>query len=96
VGDGIRTRDTQIHNLKPDSRIPKSVQDLRSEPRGVALHLPYGPEGPPPDLAAVVAAWRTLPEPIRAAILAMVRAASALPERRVSDKTDGTPAGGGR
>jgi hypothetical protein len=29
-----------------------------------------------PDLAAVVSAWPTLPEPIRAGILAMVRAAS--------------------
>jgi hypothetical protein len=30
----------------------------------------------PPDLAAVVAAWPTLPEPIRAGILAIVKAAS--------------------
>jgi hypothetical protein len=36
--------------------------------------LPY--EGLPPDLAAVVAAWPTLPEPVRAGILAMVRTAS--------------------
>jgi len=28
-----------------------------------------------PDLAAIVTAWPTLPEPIRAGILAMVRAA---------------------
>jgi hypothetical protein len=41
-----------------------------------------------------VAAWTTLPEPIRAGIMALVRAASVLPERRASDKTDGTPAGG--
>jgi hypothetical protein len=48
-----------------------------------------------PDLAAVVTAWPTLPEPIRAAIMAMVRAASVLPEHSGPDKTDGTPAGGG-
>jgi hypothetical protein len=38
--------------------------------------LPYGATETPPDLAAVVAAWPTLPEPIRAGILAMVKAAS--------------------
>jgi hypothetical protein len=32
----------------------------------------------PPDLAAVAAAWPDLPEPIRAGILAMVKAASGL------------------
>jgi len=48
-----------------------------------------------PDLAAVVAAWPTLPEAIRAGILAMVRAASVRPECRVSHKTDETPVGGG-
>jgi hypothetical protein len=42
-----------------------------------------------------VAAWPTLPEAIRAGIMAMVRAASVLPERRISDKSDETPAGGG-
>jgi hypothetical protein len=68
---------------------------LRPDLRGVALHLPYGSEGPPPDLAAVVAAWPNLPEPIRAGIQAMVKAASVLPERRVSDNTDETPAGRG-
>jgi hypothetical protein len=41
--------------------------------------LPYGPDGTPPDLAAVVAAWPTLPEPIRAGILALVRAAAPAP-----------------
>ena len=30
----------------------------------------------PPDLAAVVAAWPTLPEPVKAGILAMVKAVS--------------------
>jgi hypothetical protein len=49
----------------------------------------------PPDLAAVVATWPTLPEAIQAGILAMVRAAAVLPARRDSDKTDGTPVEGG-
>jgi hypothetical protein len=42
--------------------------------------LPY--EEVPPDLAAVVAAWPTLPEPIRAAVLALVKAASGEVSRR--------------
>jgi len=38
--------------------------------------LPRGPVATPPDLAAVIDAWPALPEPIRAGILAMVRAAA--------------------
>jgi len=34
------------------------------------------PDALPADLAAVVKAWATLPEPIKAGVLAMVRAAS--------------------
>jgi hypothetical protein len=45
-------------------------------------------------LATVVAAWPTLPEAIRAGILALVKAASVLPSPRVSDVSDETPAGG--
>jgi hypothetical protein len=41
--------------------------------------LPYGPAEIPPDLAAVVTAWPSLPEPIRAGILAMIRAAAPVP-----------------
>jgi hypothetical protein len=33
----------------------------------------------PPDLAALVAAWPDLPEPIRAGIMAMVRASGGNP-----------------
>jgi hypothetical protein len=40
------------------------------------LSLPYNAPELPPDLAAVVAAWPTLPEAIRAGILAMVEAAA--------------------
>jgi hypothetical protein len=42
-----------------------------------ALHLPY--EDLSPDLASVVAAWPNLPEPIRAGIMAMIRATSPPP-----------------
>jgi hypothetical protein len=36
----------------------------------------------PPDLAAIVAAWPTLPEPIKAGIVAMVKASGAAPSDR--------------
>src|SRR5262245_42206359 len=41
VGDGIRTRDTQIHNLNQDSRKGNRVKNLRSSTDGVAPHLPH-------------------------------------------------------
>jgi hypothetical protein len=42
----------------------------------LSLPLPYGLTEVPSDLAAVVAAWPTLPEALRAGILAMVEAAA--------------------
>jgi hypothetical protein len=41
-----------------------------------SLSLPYGPSETTPDLAEIIDAWPTLPEPIRAGILAMIRSAS--------------------
>ena len=37
----------------------------------------FGPLETPPDLATVIDAWSTLPEPIKAGIMALVRASSA-------------------
>jgi hypothetical protein len=42
-----------------------------------------------PDLAAVMAAWPDLPEPIRAGILAMVRASMVAPETAKSAANGG-------
>jgi hypothetical protein len=42
--------------------------------------LSIGPQNPP-ELAAVIDAWLSLPEPIRAAILALVETASGRGER---------------
>ena len=80
--------------MSPAADRPKSHRaGLLHQPDGsVAHHLPTDNCHLPPDLAAVVAAWPTLPEPIRAGILAMVKAAADLPGRRGSDET---PAGGG-
>jgi hypothetical protein len=47
---------------------------LRLTPSPFAPHLPHRGAELPPDLAAVVAAWPDLPDPIRAGILATVRA----------------------
>jgi hypothetical protein len=68
-----------------DSTVFKTVAtvDGKTEPaKGLqriddrlSLSQPYGALDLPPDLAAVVEAWPELPEAIRAAILAMVRAA---------------------
>ena len=44
-----------------------------------------------PALADVVDAWPSLPEPIKAAILALVRTAVPSPTHRVSDNSDRTP-----
>ena len=59
------------------------------------LHFPYGPSDLPPDLSRVVAAWPTLPEPIRAGILAMVGASISPRNHRVSDVSDETRSGRG-
>ena len=40
------------------------------------LPLPFGPSDTPHELAEIIDAWPTLPEPIRAGILAMIRSAS--------------------
>ena len=48
-----------------------------------------------PDLAAIVAAWHSMPKAVRAAVMALVKAASVLPEYSGPDKTDEIPAAGG-
>ncbi len=45
----------------------------------------------PSDLAQDIDAWPSLPEPIRAGILAMVNASVLSPTHRVSDKSDEKP-----
>jgi hypothetical protein len=56
------------------SRKPKPDKGLRSESGDVAHHLPTDTCRTSSDLNAVIDAWSTLPEAIRAGILAMVRA----------------------
>ncbi len=49
---------------------------MRVEAPSLAAQGKRAAQNPPPDLAAVIDAWPDLPEPIRAGIVAMVKAAS--------------------
>ena len=85
MADGTRTHDPQIHNLVTTVANVNKATDLqrgdilvaqgvaqetqKSTPEAVAM-----PADVDPELAAVVAAWPDLPEPIRRAIRAMVEA----------------------
>ena len=55
---------------------PKPVKGSRRMKDRQSLSLPYGPLETTPELAEIIDAWPTLPEPIRAGILAMIRSAS--------------------
>jgi hypothetical protein len=76
VGDGIRTRDTQIHNLAADSPEYLNSIGLRLEIPSLAHQLPADICQLPPDLALIVGRWGSLPEAVRAGIVAMVKASS--------------------
>jgi hypothetical protein len=59
---------------RPDAT-PSGTTGSRPISNAASLPLPYNPAELPCDLATVVAAWSELPEPIRAGIMAMVKAA---------------------
>lgn len=73
MGDGIRTRDIQIHNLRPDRHKAGSENGLGPSMVELSHPMPTDNRRLPPDLAVVVAAWPSLPEAIKAGIMAMVR-----------------------
>ena len=78
----IRTNDQPINSPKLSPPKPLQSQDLRTidavgRSAGRSADCAVQAEGGlSPDLAAVVAAWPTLPEPLRRAVLAMIDAAN--------------------
>jgi hypothetical protein len=76
VDDGIRTRDTQIHNLDSNRRKTPFGNDLCTLAPAVAAYLPCDTCQTDPNLTAVIEAWDLVPEAVRASKLMLVRAAS--------------------
>jgi hypothetical protein len=78
AGDWIRTGDVQLGNAAVAGPIPLQASSYRSSNNPLSAQLSPGPQHPvsnDPDLARVIDAWPTLPEAIRAAVLALVTAA---------------------
>ncbi len=100
-GSGTATGGTRTRNLRftkqPDENVTHDVYDSYDacvESAGKSAGKTLDVSGPPPaipindaELAAVVAAWPALPEPIRRAVLALVGSVAAVAETK-------TPAGG--
>ena len=76
--DGTRTRNHRIDSQPDDSPNPRDGRGLRDAATPIAAQTAApGSDGPhDPDLAALIAAWSDLPEPVRAGSNAMVRAAT--------------------
>ena len=72
--DRIRTCDLRFRKPLRDPRNSNTYKILRHQPYRLAHHLPTDKRRTDPDLAAIVDAWPELPEAIRDAITAMVKA----------------------
>jgi len=75
---GVRTRTGDLRIMRPEIESPKSHSDktLRSASSPLAHHLPTDKRKTPRELQSIIDAWSNLPDPIRAAIMALVNAAS--------------------
>ena len=67
-------RSTVLKTVLPHDANPKPVKGSRRMSDRPCLSPAYGPSETTPDLAEIIDAWPTLPEPIRAGIVAMVNA----------------------
>ena len=83
-----RTYNPLIKSQQSHGAEPQETERV-NDASAVALPFPCptAPRDTSPDLALVVDAWPTLPEAVRAGIVAMVRAASGPSTPRVSDET---------
>ena len=75
VAEGTRTPDSQIHNLDNTPEIAEK-QGGRPESAAHAQRAEAGNVVSDPDLRMILNQWASLPEPIRAGIVAMVKAAA--------------------
>ena len=66
-------RPTVLKTASPSDANPFTVEGLDQINDPQSLSFPYGPDGAP-ELAEIMEAWSSLPEAIRAGIVAMVRA----------------------
>ena len=75
------SRRTRTYNPLIKSQLTSGRNSFRGQVKGeqevsLSLSLPYSSGETAPDLSAVVEAWPFLPEPLKAGIVAMVKAAS--------------------
>jgi hypothetical protein len=70
-----RTYNPLIKSQTSEAHKPQCGKGLRISTPPVSHHIPTDTCQNDPDLAAVVDAWQTLPEALKAGILAMVKAA---------------------
>ncbi len=71
----LNRRHTDFQSVASDSQPPTETQVTDCTQRDLPPSLPDSLQNDP-DLASVVTAWPTLPEPVKAGILAMVKVAS--------------------
>ena len=71
-----RTYNPLIKSQTIDRRNPNQGNEKERKPITLAHPLPYEASNQPIDLAEVVDTWPSLPEALKAGILAMIRAAS--------------------
>jgi hypothetical protein len=75
---GVRTRTGDLRIMRPPLNRRKPIQDKEKcqVPGEIGAPLAHDTCLTPPELRAVIDAWPTLPEAIRAGIMAMVRASN--------------------
>jgi hypothetical protein len=79
---GIEPATPGFSVLCADDAKPNIHRGLRQAPPPPAAQGKRPASTPTPDLARVIDAWPALPDPIKAAVLALVNAAATLPTAR--------------